>query len=98
MYENVTLDARATGVERASYDPETGESLVVTIADAVARAEGVSVEDRGARVFDVVDPDALERLFDPASETDLEAEVSFRLAGYTVVVRNTGDVLVTQLA
>jgi hypothetical protein len=96
MYENASLDARARGVERASYDPEAGESLVVTIADAVARAEGVSVENLRPRVFDVVDPDALERLFDPASETDLEAEVSFQMAGHTVVVRNTGDVLVTQ--
>jgi preprotein translocase subunit SecD len=95
MYENATLDTRATGVERASYDPE-GESLVVTIADAVARAEGVSVEDLRPRVVDVVDPDALERLFGPASETDLEAEVSFQMADHTVVVRNTGEVLVTQ--
>lgn len=95
MYENATADARAKGVERASYNPEE-ESLIVTIADAVARAEGVSVEDLRERVFDVVDPDALERLFEPASETDLEAEVKFRMAGHTVVVRNTGDVLVTQ--
>jgi len=97
MYENATPDARPKGIERASYEPEGRESLVVTIADAVARAEGVSVEDLGVRVFDAVDPDGLERLFEPTSGTTLEAEVSFRMAGYTVVVRNTGEVIVTQL-
>lgn len=96
MYEDATPDARAKGIERMSYDPEGGESLVVTIAKAVARAEGVSAEDLGMRVFDAVDPDALERLFEPTSETDLEAEVSFLMAGHTVVVRNTGEVFVTQ--
>ncbi len=96
MYKDATADARAPGTERASYDPKGGESLVVTIAKAVARAEGVSVENLRTRVYDVIDPDALERLFEPASETDIEAEVSFLMAGHTVIVRNSGEVIVTQ--
>jgi len=96
MHEHATHDARPKRIERASYDPAGTESLVVTVADAVARAKGIEAEDLGHRVFDAVDPDALERLFEPTSESTLEAKVTFRLDEFTVVVRNTGDVLVTR--
>lgn len=77
--------------------PDAGPAAVSTaVVCAVAEAKGCDAEALDACLYDVVDPDALERLFryedDGAGWT---GEVGFSLAGCDVVVRSDGRITVT---
>lgn len=94
MFDDTRPGTESGGIVRTRYDPDGPESLAVTVTEAVARAEGVSADRLDARLFDAVDPDALDRLFGPTDADTAEAEVRFSLVDNTVVVRNTGEVFV----
>jgi len=94
MYDNTTPETDDGGFVTATYDPDGAESLSVTVTEAVACAEGIASDELETRLFDAIDPDALERLFRPTDCTTHEAEVRFLVDGNSVVVRNTGDVFV----
>ncbi|KYH25229.1 hypothetical protein HAPAU_28150 [Halalkalicoccus paucihalophilus] len=66
------------------------EELTTTIIETLAAAEGVDPLNLDIRIGDVVDPDALNALFDPA--TDRSGRVTVPLAGYLVRVSATGEV------
>lgn len=97
MYDDTKPESNNSGLVRASYDPEETESLSVTIVEAVAKAKGISAENLDDRLFDVVDPDALDRLFRPTDAMTNEAEVRFIIDNHAVVIQNTGDVFVRPL-
>lgn len=66
-----------------------------TVVTAVARAKGVDVLDLDP-LYDAVDPDALNRLFDADGPDRSNAlELSFSMAGCDVLVRGEGEVVVT---
>lgn len=69
---------------------EENEELATTIVETVAAAEGVDPLDLDVRIGDVVDPDALNTLFDSA--TDRSGRFTFPLAGYLVRVSATGEI------
>lgn len=68
------------------------------VIESVADANGVDPTDLDVRLYDVVDPDALDHLF----RTELNGgsppngQVTFTLAGCEVVVTSTGNVTVTR--
>lgn len=95
MYEETTSQPRPKRIERSSYDPDGRDSLTVAIAEAVARAKGISPSQLKPRVYDAIDPEALEQLFQSGSASPYEAEVRFPMAGYTVVVKSNGEIVVT---
>jgi hypothetical protein len=97
MFDDTTPEADDGGLVTATVDPDGAESLSVTITEAVARAKGVASDELDARLFDAIDPDALERLFDPTDRSTHEAEVRFHIDGNSVVVQNTGDIFVRPL-
>ncbi|MFC6719411.1 HalOD1 output domain-containing protein [Natrialbaceae archaeon GCM10025810] len=69
----------------ARYDPAVDDSLTAVIVGAVARAVGcepLEVEP----LYDVLDPDALESLFEPCSAGPRSGSVSFVLEGVRVTV------------
>ena len=78
--------------------PDAGPAAVSTaVVCAVAEANGRDAEALDACLYDVVDPDALERLFryegDGAGWT---GRVGFSLAGCDVLVRSDGRITVTK--
>ena len=97
MFDDTTPETDESGFVRAKYNPDGTESLSVTIAEAVARSKGAPIDDLGVRLFETLDPDAIDRLFAPTDTATPEAEIRFVAAGRTVVVRNTGDVFVRPL-
>jgi hypothetical protein len=97
MFDNTTPETDDRSPVTATFDPTGTQSLSMTVTEAVARAEGVTPEELEARLFDAIDPDALERLFRPTNRSTPKAEVRFNLAGNTVVVRDTGEVFVRPL-
>lgn len=69
------------------------ESLCEEIVSAVARAEGVDPLAVSPQLYDVIDPDSLEKLFGHSpDETDVT--VSFRYGDWCVTI-DSGNVTVT---
>lgn len=70
--------------------PIQSAEVTQSVVDAVAEAEGVSPESLERPLYDVVDPDALERLCSPSR--DQSATVAFTYYGYHVRVSGDGAV------
>jgi len=90
----------STGVARA--ESTDYESLCEKIVSAVARAEGVDPLAVSPQLYDVVDPDSLERLFEH-SPADTDVTVSFTYGDWNVQVDGgtvtvTGDAETTRAA
>jgi hypothetical protein len=72
------------------------EPVSLGVVEAVADAKGVEPTDLDERLYDCVDPDALDRLF--ADGTGWDGRLSFTMAGCRVEVEASGTVVVTPLA
>ncbi|MFC4543220.1 HalOD1 output domain-containing protein [Halosolutus amylolyticus] len=79
--------AHNNGLSRlADADDRTSMRII----EAVSTAQRVSPDELELPLYDVVDPEALDRLFDADPATDLR--VSFEYADHTVQVRSGGRV------
>ena len=74
-------------------------SVVETVVTALADAKGVAVRDIDTPLYDVVDTDALERIFEPSERGRMRVggRVIFSVDGYEIVVHGTGRVAVTPI-
>lgn len=70
---------------------ESREPLSQAVVEAVARAEDVDPLDLDVPLYEAVDPDALDALFQ-SGETGVEGHVRFRYYGYEVAVGAGGHV------
>lgn len=79
------------------YRPSPTEPLSQTVVDAVADVKGIDPADLDERLYDCLDPDALDRLFAPveADTADRDGMVVFTMAGCRVEVQSDRVVLVT---
>lgn len=66
-------------------------SLSTRVVTEVAAAKGVSPIDMQPPLYDTIDPDALDSLFDGTTRT---GTISFSYLGFDVTVESTGDVSV----
>lgn len=72
-----------------------GETVSKTVVEAVSEAEGVQPEELTPPLYEVIDPDALGRLFAATSDgTRRHGTVNFVYRGYEVTVRDDGTVSV----
>lgn len=69
------------------HSMKSGQSLSGAVLAAVARREGVGPEQLRPRLYEVVDPDALDSLF-----RDGTGQLSFLYLGYLVTVDQSGHV------
>lgn len=79
--------------------PDAGSDAVSTaVIRAVAEAKGVATPELDARLYDVVEPDALERLFRYGCDGggSWTGSVGFSLAGCDVLVRSDGRITVEE--
>ncbi|WP_458190515.1 HalOD1 output domain-containing protein [Haladaptatus sp. NG-WS-4] len=67
---------------------------------AVANATGIDPIDIDTPLYDVIDPDALDRLFRPCPTTErkTESKVSFTMGGCTVTITDNRVVEATPLS
>ena len=84
-------DGAAEG--QSTFEYTQGESVSVAIVEAVSTVEGVSHSRLEPRLYDVVDPDALDRVVE-TGEADLELSIS--LNGYRVTVFGDGRIRVAE--
>jgi hypothetical protein len=68
------------------------ENPIPQIVEAVAEAEGVEPVTLDPPLAEVVDPDAVERLVEGSTASDLEVRFTYR--GHDVVVDDSGRVQV----
>lgn len=80
-------------------DAMPGSRLSEAVVEAVADAEGVSPLELRPPLFEVVDPDALDKLFPlPSLEQGrTEGHVTFEYCGYEVTVQPDGVISVGDL-
>lgn len=70
------------------------QSLCQVVVETVAAAEGVDPCDLERSLFDVIDPDALEALFQVTNAGHRRTgTVTFEFCGHTVVVSSDGTVV-----
>lgn len=84
------------GTYHAHYDPDSSAGIEVTLVHALADVMNVDVTEVEFTLSDVIDPDALDRIFDPISDTDAPpAHLAFDANGYRVTVYSTGEIVIT---
>ncbi len=83
------LDAK---IHRFTHDPQE-QSIVVSIIRAVASVSGVDPLSVKPRLYDVVDPDALETLLS-ADSAGSDVQVSFPFGSCGVTVTAAGTIIV----
>lgn len=76
----------------------TGEHGVRIVSEVAAR-EGVDPTELKPPLHDVIDPEALEALFEPTptSQRSHAGSVSFVYRGYDVTVTASGEISVTEI-
>ncbi|UPW01514.1 hypothetical protein M0R88_05260 [Halorussus gelatinilyticus] len=92
----VDLGDRSQTVHSASNDPDDDEPLARTILDALAEASDRPVDELSVRLYDVVDPDALNDLFRPTRSGPARdgGRVAFTLGEFVVELHASGNVFV----
>ncbi len=63
-----------------------------SVVEAVAEAEGVQPAKLHPPLYEVIDPDALERVFHTSSGRRMDGSVVFEYRGYEVTVYSDGTV------
>lgn len=74
----------------------SNRSLSHAVVEAVAEAEGVDPVALRTPLYEAIDPDALDAVFESADESPpLDGRVFFEYYGYTVAVASDGTVALT---
>ncbi|WP_418280282.1 HalOD1 output domain-containing protein [Halorubrum sp. DTA98] len=78
--------------EPAVFEYANHERIGVAVVDAVSTVAGVDPLQLDTRLYDVIDPDALERTI---RNGNADVEISFRFEAYRVSVFGDGGITVT---
>lgn len=93
-----TDDADSEVLYRVRHDRDRDGPLSESIVKALAVVENVEPDELGARLYDSVDPEALDQVYGTAAERSERLRLAFTIDGYEVVVSDDGDLLVRALA
>jgi hypothetical protein len=80
------------------YRPKAEESVSAAVVRSLADAEGVDPVDLDECLYDHVDPDALDKLFQgrEGSLLSRRARVSFTISDYRVEIEGTQKIVLTR--
>lgn len=83
--------------KRTRYDRDENEPPSIAVASALATARGEPVTGSDLRLYDYVDPDALDALFADRAEggSRADGQVRFQVEDLTVVVRPDSVTIIT---
>ncbi|WP_158058337.1 HalOD1 output domain-containing protein [Halorussus halophilus] len=98
MATAAALGKHSSNVHQAYHDVETDGDIANTILDALEAVSGRPAERLGVCLYDSIDPDALNDLFQPTHAADqrLSGRVWFTVGSYSVTVHASGHVFVRQ--
>jgi hypothetical protein len=88
--------AGSTGTYYVKHDFGGSAELTTTLAHAISDVTGVDVTDTGFTLNDHVDPEALDRLFQPRDDGSARVNGQFSLSiwGYQVTVYSDGQIAI----
>ena len=92
----VTNDANSTVLYRARHDGGGDGPISESIVEALAAVENVQPDQLGTRLYDSLDPEALDCLYGTAVERSEGFRLAFTISGYEVVVADDGRLLVRE--
>lgn len=81
---------------RSEYGQQCDYPISEAVVDAVAAAEGVEPTELTARLHDSIDTDALDRLYESATERGEDLRLAFTFGEYEVVIESERPVLVRE--
>jgi hypothetical protein len=87
-------DADSEILYRARHDRVRDGPISETIVEALAAVENVEPDELGTRLYDSVDPEALDSLYGTAADRSERLRLAFTIDGYEVVVGDDGTCLV----
>lgn len=92
----IDLGNHTPNVAQARYDSEDDGTLVQVVLGALDEASDQPVDELSVRLYDAIDPDALNDLFDPTrtGPSRDHGRVSFGVGEFAVDVHATGHVFV----
>lgn len=81
----------------AFHDPDSPAKLSTTIVHALADAMARDVTDTGFSLYDSVDPDALDQIFDFKGDGTPRppGHIAFTVQGYRITVYSWGPIVIT---
>jgi hypothetical protein len=91
-----TTDADSEILHRARHDQARDGPITQTIVEALAAVENVEPDELGTRLYDSVDPEALDCLYGAAAERSEQLRLAFTVGGYEVILADDGDCLVRE--
>lgn len=77
------------------YESASDESVSTAVIRALAAATGKDPMDMDIQLYDAIDPDALDALYELPDDVGPAPRISFTLAEYHVTIDESCDVLVT---
>ncbi|NHN60629.1 MULTISPECIES: HalOD1 output domain-containing protein [Halorussus] len=75
---------------RANHDRDRDGPLSDAVVEALAAVENVDPDELDLRLYDSVDGDALDRLYEVTAERSERLRVTFSIGDYEVTVRDDG--------
>jgi hypothetical protein len=79
-----------------THDPDGPSKRSTTVIHALADVMGADVSETSFRLYDSVDPDALDRIFASTDgNTAVGGHVAFTVEGYRVTVYEDGRIVIT---
>ncbi|GAA0246121.1 HalOD1 output domain-containing protein [Haladaptatus pallidirubidus] len=90
------MNERANTVETPITDGRVSEAVI----HAISRVNGVDPLELDSPLYDTIDPDALDRLFQPTptAARDIKSSVSFTVAGCEVTITDNRVVAAKRLS
>lgn len=90
------IDGETNVVYSTAEERAESTDLSVAVIETLAEAREESPVEMEQPLYDVVDPDALDRLF-TADDADAVGRVVFELGAHEITVHSDGDILVRQI-
>ncbi|KZN24599.1 hypothetical protein A4G99_09560 [Haladaptatus sp. R4] len=84
-------------MEHTSYHLQDGERPSTAVVNAIADHEDASPDEIGPRLYDAVDPDALDSLFRPRvdGQVRIGGKAVFSYRGYEITYESDGMIHIT---
>lgn len=96
MVDGATEERRGEAQDHYAYhDPKGDARLSTTLVHALADVMGHDVTETGFVLAEEIDPEALDRLFSPASGDGSVGHVAFSVNEHRVTVYSDGAIVIT---
>lgn len=77
------------------HDPDGSATFSATVVHALADVMSADVTDVEFTLYDVIDPDALDRLFARSTDDAPPSHLAFTVENYQVTVYSDGEIVIT---